>query len=81
MNSLLNSQRQQLLFIWSKIMAAIKISDLQPVGSEFFMGEENFINELSDADLNGIHGGLTPLFFVAGAVGSAAVSYVVGKYF
>ncbi|MFB2978649.1 hypothetical protein [Microseira sp. BLCC-F43] len=62
MNSLLNSQRQQLLFIWSKIMAAIKISDLQPVGSEFFMGEENFISELSDADLKGVHGGIISPF-------------------
>jgi hypothetical protein len=43
-------------------MAAIKISDLQPVGSEFFMGEENFISELSDADLKGVHGGIISPF-------------------
>lgn len=39
-------------------MASLKIVDLQPVGSDFFVGEENFINELSDADLNGVHGGI-----------------------
>ncbi|WP_226578773.1 hypothetical protein [Microseira wollei] len=45
-----------------QIMAVIKVSDLQPVGSEFFMGEENFISELSDADLNGVHGGIISPF-------------------
>ena len=43
-------------------MAAIKISDLHPAGSELFVGEENFINELNDADLNGVHGGIISPF-------------------
>ena len=38
-------------------MAAIKINDLRPVGSELFNDSESFLQELSTEDINEILGG------------------------
>lgn len=47
-------------------MASIKISDLRPAGYELFSDFENYMNEVSEEELN-IQGGGTPLVFLAGA--------------
>lgn len=39
-------------------MANIKISDLKSVGAEFFLSSENYLNELSDSELNSTYGGI-----------------------
>ncbi|MDF5706646.1 MAG: hypothetical protein PUP90_02920 [Nostoc sp. S4] len=41
-------------------MATIKISDLRPAGSDFFMDSESYLNELTDEELSLTHGGSTP---------------------
>ena len=70
-------------------MASIKISNLQPVGSEFFNDSESFLDSLSESELSNTNGGLTPIsittvavnswWFVGGAVlgGAAAVAEAV----
>jgi hypothetical protein len=40
-----------------KIMASIKLSELQVAGSELFQDSESFINDLSDATSLSINGG------------------------
>ena len=40
-------------------MASIKISNLQPAGSEFFNDSESFMNELTDSEIANTQGGLT----------------------
>lgn len=39
-------------------MASIKISNLQPAGSEFFNDSESFMSELTDSELVNTQGGL-----------------------
>jgi hypothetical protein len=39
-------------------MANINISDLTPTGSHFFLNSENYLNELSDSELNSTYGGI-----------------------
>ncbi|MBW4641941.1 MAG: hypothetical protein KME23_02795 [Goleter apudmare HA4340-LM2] len=46
-------------------MATIAITELRPVGHEFFSDSESFLGELSDSDLNDINGGLTPGVYYA----------------
>lgn len=65
-------------------MAAIVISDIRPVGSELFLDSESFMADLTDSELNGVSGGITPavLGFIAwssatcGMAASAVVSGV-----
>ena len=38
-------------------MASIKISDLQPAGSDFFNDSETFMSELTDSELVNTQGG------------------------
>lgn len=38
-------------------MSNIKISDLSPAGSEFFLGSESYMNEIGDSELDTINGG------------------------
>lgn len=38
-------------------MATIKISNLHPAGSEFFLDSESYMNEISEGELNSINGG------------------------
>lgn len=48
-------------------MANIKISDLQPVGSEFFSDSENYMDEISEGEFNHIVGGSSPVCLSVGA--------------
>ncbi|MDF5706647.1 MAG: hypothetical protein PUP90_02925 [Nostoc sp. S4] len=59
-------------------MATIKISDLHPVGSEFFIDSESFLNELTEDELNITKGGSTP-FCIAIAVSVSVSVYGYGK--
>ncbi|MDF5706645.1 MAG: class IIb bacteriocin, lactobin A/cerein 7B family [Nostoc sp. S4] len=67
-------------------MATIKISDLQPIGYQFFFDSESYLNELTDEELKLTHGGSTP-FCIAGVVigsiaasaGIAAWGYQIGR--
>lgn len=45
-------------------MANITITDLHPVGSDLFMDSESFMNELSDAEINGTKGGISTVGIV-----------------
>lgn len=45
-------------------MASIKISNLQPAGSEFFSDFESFLDTLSESELSNTNGGFTPLGYV-----------------
>ncbi|MBW4617105.1 MAG: class IIb bacteriocin, lactobin A/cerein 7B family [Desmonostoc vinosum HA7617-LM4] len=56
-------------------MASINISNLQPVGSELFMDSESFMNELTEQELNGTNGGLSPIVIWGVAIAS---EYVIG---
>jgi hypothetical protein len=47
-------------------MAKITISELRPAGVELFDGSESYLQELTDTELNGTKGGITPVVFVAG---------------
>ena len=38
-------------------MANITIYNLHPAGSDFFYDAESYMNEMSEGELNGIHGG------------------------
>jgi len=51
-------------------MATIKISNLNPVGSEFFTDSETYLNELNEEQLNMIQGGSS---LVCVSVGLAAL--------
>ena len=42
-------------------MASIKISELHPAGSDLFSDSESYMNELSEGEIGGIQGGMTPL--------------------
>ncbi|MEH1804820.1 hypothetical protein [Nostoc sp.] len=51
-------------------MAKIAISNLHTSGAELFMDSESYLQELTDTELDGTKGGLTPAVFLAGvAVG------------
>ncbi|WP_427160505.1 hypothetical protein ACQFX9_02175 [Aliinostoc sp. HNIBRCY26] len=39
-------------------MTNVKISNLTPAGSELFQGEDSFIHELSEQEINDVLGGL-----------------------
>ena len=39
-------------------MASIKINNLQPAGSDLFSGSENYLNELTNQELNIVNGGI-----------------------
>ncbi|WP_427160502.1 hypothetical protein ACQFX9_02160 [Aliinostoc sp. HNIBRCY26] len=39
-------------------MANVTISNLTPAGSELFQGEDSFIHELSEQEINDVLGGL-----------------------
>lgn len=51
-------------------MAVISISNLSPVGSELFMDSESFMNEMSNEELTGTQGGLSPIVIYTVAVNS-----------
>jgi hypothetical protein len=63
-------------------MATIKISDLHPTGADLFQDSENYLNELTDDELDLTQGGFTPAFsFVTKAVSGYVVSKVVSRLF
>ncbi len=45
-------------------MAKITISDLRPAGAELICDSKSFINELTDEDMNGTHGGLGLIWII-----------------
>jgi hypothetical protein len=47
-------------------MALITVSNLRPSGLDLFDSSESYLQELSDAELEGTNGGATPLFFALG---------------
>ncbi|MEA5552448.1 hypothetical protein VB713_16010 [Anabaena cylindrica UHCC 0172] len=63
-------------------MAVISISNLNVAGSDLFMDSESFMNDLTEQELTGTNGGITPViiytvavntwWFVGGAALSAA---------
>jgi hypothetical protein len=63
-------------------MAVISISNLNVAGSDLFLDSESFMNDLTEQELTGTNGGLTPVviytvavntwWFVGGAALSAA---------
>lgn len=38
-------------------MSTVKLTELQPLGSELFDDSESYLNELQEQDLKAIHGG------------------------
>jgi hypothetical protein len=50
------------------IMALITVSNLRPSGLDLFDSSESYLQELSDAELEGTNGGATPLLFAAGFI-------------
>ncbi len=64
-------------------MATIKISDLHPTGADLFQDSENYLNELTNDELDLAQGGFTPAVskFVTKAVSGYVVSKVVSRLF
>ncbi len=64
-------------------MATIKISDLQPVGTDLFSDSESYLNYLTDDELNLTKGGITPTTLsslpCAGSI-AYSVSYAWGRW-
>ncbi|MEQ8537096.1 MAG: hypothetical protein RIB93_06490 [Coleofasciculus sp. D1-CHI-01] len=60
-------------------MATIKISNLNPVGSEFFNDSETYLNELNGEQLNMIQGGSTPAC-IAVSVSVAYSAFQLGRW-
>jgi hypothetical protein len=56
-------------------MAIITVSDLRSTGSELFMDSESFLDVLSESEVDGVNGGLTPIAIWGIAVSS---QYVIG---
>lgn len=65
-------------------MATIKISDLQPVGTDLLSDSESYLNYLTDDELNLTKGGITPTLSLSswGCAASIAygVSYAWGRW-
>lgn len=62
-------------------MAQLKITELNPAGSELFHDSENFLEELSDRDLDHVAGGVDINSVVtqnSASVGSIQTATVVG---
>jgi hypothetical protein len=52
-------------------MAVITVSNLRPSGLDLFDSSESYLQELSDTELEGTKGGVTPVFvagFIAGYI-------------
>ncbi|MEH2245624.1 hypothetical protein [Nostoc sp.] len=64
-------------------MASIIISELRPAGIDLFHDSESFFSELTDADLDLTHGGMTPILAVSSAycvgAGIFLAGYLVGR--
>ena len=51
-------------------MAVISISNLSVAGSDLFMDSESFMNDLTEQELTGTNGGLSPVVIYTVAVNS-----------
>ncbi|MEH2296942.1 hypothetical protein [Nostoc sp.] len=64
-------------------MASITISELRPAGIDLFHDSESFFSELTDADLDLTHGGITPALILSSGycvgAGIFLAGYIVGK--
>ncbi len=58
-------------------MASIVISDLRPVGSEFFMGSESFMTDLVEGELGDINGGITPAITTSSGVCIRTATFII----
>ncbi|MEH1914081.1 hypothetical protein [Nostoc sp.] len=56
-------------------MATIAISNLRAPGAELFMDSESYLSELTDTEIDGTKGGITPAVFLGGV----AVGYAISK--
>lgn len=68
-------------------MANITISDLRPAGSELFDDSENYLNDLTDDELNMTQGGYSPVAitlmkagYLAARSSNACVNATVGIF-
>lgn len=59
-------------------MASIKISNLQPIGSEFFNDSESFLDSLSESELSNTNGGATPTVLVIMSIEVGTGWFAVG---
>ncbi|AFZ35760.1 hypothetical protein Sta7437_2212 [Stanieria cyanosphaera PCC 7437] len=53
-------------------MANIKLSELNPVGSELFQDSENFLNELNDQEMDAVMGAATVNTVASQSIGTQA---------
>jgi hypothetical protein len=60
-------------------MADISIYDLRPTGTDLFDGQESYLQELSDPELN-IHGGLSPTIILSIVVCPSLAAAAYGVY-
>jgi hypothetical protein len=51
-------------------MAIIAINELRPVGSAFFSDSESFMDVLTESEVGGVNGGLSPVVFYTVAINS-----------
>ncbi|MCC5610089.1 hypothetical protein LC612_25825 [Nostoc sp. CHAB 5834] len=56
-------------------MATIAISNLRAPGAELFMDSESYLSELTDTEIDGTKGGITPAVFLIGV----GVGYAISK--
>ncbi|WP_019501041.1 hypothetical protein [Pseudanabaena sp. PCC 6802] len=51
-------------------MATIAITELRPVGSALFSDSESFMDVLTESELGGVNGGLSPIVVYTVAINS-----------
>lgn len=51
-------------------MAIIAINELRPAGSAFFSDSESFMDVLTESEVGGVNGGLSPVVFYTVAINS-----------
>jgi hypothetical protein len=51
-------------------MATISITELRPAGSAFFSDSESFMDVLTESEVGGVNGGLSPVVFYTVAINS-----------
>ncbi|MEQ9234321.1 hypothetical protein [Coleofasciculus sp. E2-BRE-01] len=60
-------------------MSSLKISDLNPAGSELLLDSESYLNELTNEELNLTHGGSSVICSMAAITAIAQFSYQLGR--
>jgi hypothetical protein len=61
-------------------MANIKLSELNPAGSELFADSESYLNDLSLADATVVHGGAGTSFIPYLAIGTKILQFALTGY-